>query len=100
MVKEIIWSEQAIADRKNILAYWIQRNQSTKYSIKLDMLFREAVMLIAEYPFIGKSTDIKNIRAKRVRDYYILYSETSTQIQIITIWDTRQKPARLRKRLL
>lgn len=99
MAKEIIWSEQALADRRNVLAYWIQKNQSPAYSIKLDTLFREAILLIAEYPFIGKSTDIKNVRAKRVRDYYIMYNETSDQIHILTIWDTRQKPSRLKRKL-
>jgi plasmid stabilization system protein ParE len=71
MAKEIIWSEQAISDRKNILTYWILRNHSKVYSIKLDQLFREAVKLISDYPFIGKATNIKNVRAKKVRDYFI-----------------------------
>jgi toxin YoeB len=85
MAKEIIWSEQAINDRRNILIYWIFRNQSKLYSIKLGQLFREAVNLIAEYPFIGKATDIKNIRAKKVRDYFFFYQETENQIHVLTI---------------
>jgi plasmid stabilization system protein ParE len=99
MAKEIIWSEQAISDRKNILTYWILKNQSTLYSIKLDALFREAVKLLSEYPFIGKSTDIKNIRAKKVRDYFIFYQENGNQIHIVSIWDTRQNPASIKKRI-
>jgi plasmid stabilization system protein ParE len=95
MAKEIIWSEQANSDRKNILRYWILRNQSKKYSVKLDQLFREAVLLISVYPFIGKETDIKNVRAKKVRDYFIFYQETVTQIHILSVWDTRQNPLRI-----
>jgi plasmid stabilization system protein ParE len=99
MAKEVIWSELAIADRKNILSYWILRNKSKAYSIKLDALFREAALMIAEYPFIGKQTDIKNVWAKKVRDYFILYQEKEDQIHILTIWDTRQKPSRLKRRV-
>ena len=91
MAKEIIWSDQAINHRKNILRYWILKNKSTAYSIKLDQLFREAVNLIAEYPHIGKPTDIKNIRAKRFRDYFIFYQEMEKQIHVVGIWDTQKK---------
>lgn len=99
MAKEVIWSELAVADRKNILSYWILRNKSKTYSVKLDFLFREAVLLISEYPFIGKPTDIKNIRAKKVRDYFIMYQEKEDQIHILTIWDTRQNPSGISKKI-
>ena len=91
MAKEIVWSEQAINHRKNILRYWVLSNKSTAYSIKLDGLFRETVKLIAEYPVIGKPTDIKNIRAKKLRDYFIFYQEMEKQIHIVAIWDTQKK---------
>ena len=91
MAKEIIWSDQAFNHRKNILRYWILKNKSTAYSIKLDQLFRETVNLIAEYPHIGKPTDIKNIRAKKLRDYFIFYQEMEKQIHIVGIWDTQKK---------
>jgi toxin YoeB len=99
MAKEIIWSEQAKNDRENILTYWILRNQSKLYSIKLDLLFKESVNLLSEYPSIGKPTDMKHIRAKKVRDYFIFYQDTGSQIQILTIWDTRQNPSGLEKKL-
>jgi addiction module RelE/StbE family toxin len=91
MAKEIVWSEKAINDRKNILRYWVLSNRSAAYSIKLDGLLREAVKLIAEYPLIGKPTDIKNIRAKKLRDYFIFYQEREKQIDILSIWDTRKR---------
>jgi len=91
MVKEIVWSEQAINSRKNILKYWILKNQSTAYSIKLDELFREAISLISKYPTIGKPTDIKNTRAKKLRDYIIFYREVDNKIHIFYIWDNSKK---------
>lgn len=91
MAKEIVWSEQAINSRKSILKYWVLKNQSAAYSLKLDELFREAVMLISKYPVIGKPTDIKNTRAKKLRDYIIFYQEVEKKIHILGIWDISKK---------
>jgi plasmid stabilization system protein ParE len=35
MVKKIIWSSRAKGDLKEILQYWIKRNGSTRYSLKI-----------------------------------------------------------------
>lgn len=96
MAKEIVWSRKALNDRKNILNYWIDRNESNAYSLKLNELFKQAVLLIAEHPGIGKPTTLKNIKVKIVRDYFIFYQETNQEIYIISIWDTRQSPAKLK----
>lgn len=99
MAKEIIWSEQAVSDRKNILRYWSLKNQSNTYSIKLDGFFREAVQLIALYPVIGRETDMEHIRAKKLRGYFIFYRETITQIHILKIWSTVKNPLAVRRAL-
>jgi len=96
MVKQVIWSIQAQNDRKQILEYWRQRNKSNQYSKKLNNLFKEAVTLITEYPQIGRVTDDSQARIKIVRDYLIFYEETNDQILILTIWDNRQDPERLK----
>ena len=36
-LKKIIWSLKAQEDRKQILNYWIKRNKSTNYRIKLNL---------------------------------------------------------------
>ncbi len=95
MAKRIIWSSQAVNDRKNILQYWNDRNKSNAYSIKLNRLFVEAVKLISEHPKIGKPTDFGNVRAKIVRDYILFFEEEEEQILILAIWDTRQNPDKL-----
>ena len=91
MAKEVIWSEQAVKDLENILRYWNLKNKSNTYSIKLNQLFREAVKIIAEYPVIGRPTDVKNVRAKKLRDYFIFYEEREKQIDILSIWNTGKK---------
>jgi addiction module RelE/StbE family toxin len=97
MAKKVIWSLRAQADRKNILQYWRERNQSTTYSKKLDARFREAINIIKEFPQIGRLTDHKKARIKVVRDYLLIYEDTDDSIIILTIWDSRQNPQRLEK---
>lgn len=95
MVKQVIWSLRAQADRKEILDYWRKRNKSDTYSKKLNQLFEESIRIISDFPEIGRSTDDSKARIKIVRDYLIIYEETETQIFILTIWDSRQDPDKL-----
>ena len=96
MVKQVVWSLRAQNDKKEILDYWRQRNKSNRYSKKLNELIKEAINIIAEFPHIGKSTNDNHARIKIVRDYLIIYEETDTQIFILTIWDSRQNPDKLK----
>ena len=93
--RTIIWSLQAKDNRIQILQYWIERNKSREYSIKLNNLFKEAAEFIAEFPDIGKLTDDKKTRIKIVRDYLIVYEIYSTSIVILALFDSRQNPIRL-----
>lgn len=97
MAKQVVWSIRAQEDRKNILKYWLHRNQSITYSKKLNYLLKEAVIIIKKFPNIGKPTDYKNVRVKIVKDYLIFYQDTDTTIYILTIWDSRQDPDNLEK---
>ena len=49
--KKVVWSKKAHLDRMKILEYWIEHNQSKIYSEKLFNLFKEASMLIGQYPY-------------------------------------------------
>jgi len=97
MVKEVIWSLRAQTERKNILQFWIQRNKSKSYSQKLSLLFKIAVKLIKEHPHIGKPTDLKNVRVKIIREYLMIYELVDSKIIILSIWDSRQDPKKLRE---
>ena len=97
MVKQIIWSQRAQDDRKQILEYWRNRNKSNTYSKKLDKRFREALNIIRDYPQIGKQTDDQKARIKIVKDYLLIYEETADSIILLTIWDSRQDPEKLEK---
>ena len=96
MAKQVVWSLRAQTDRKEILTYWLLRNKSNSYGKKLNQLFKESIKIIVDFPQIGKLTDDTNTRIKIVKDYLIIYEETETQILILTIWDSRQDPNKLR----
>ncbi|RLD54778.1 MAG: type II toxin-antitoxin system RelE/ParE family toxin [Bacteroidetes bacterium] len=97
MAKEIIWSTRAQEDRKGILSSWTHHNKSNTYSIKLNQLFVSAIKLIGKFPRIGRQTDYGNVRFKVVKDYFIIYEETRTTVNILTIWDCKQDPEKLNK---
>jgi toxin YoeB len=99
MARQITWTLKAQLDRLQIFSYWNNRNKSNRYSKKLNDLIKITLKLIAKYPGIGKSTDIKNIRVKVLKDYLIIYEVNPNEIIILTIWDCRQNPDDL-KRLL
>jgi len=99
MAKQVVWSFRAQSERKQILDYWRQRNKSNLYSKKLNALFKESIKIIKDFPQVGKLTNVPNTRIKVVKDYLIIYEETETQIFILTIWDSRQDPERLKKGL-
>ncbi len=61
MAKKIIWSLNAQKDRRNILQYWNKRNQSNRYSIKLNKLFRDSVKIVSNYPGIDNRRDSSNL---------------------------------------
>ena len=92
MAKKIIWSLKAQVNRKGILTYWNNRNKSNTYSIKLKILFKEAVIIISKFPEVGRLTDIENVRVRLVKDYMIVYETSSNNIYILLIWDGRRNP--------
>ena len=96
MAKQVIWSRKAQNDQNEILQYWRSRNKSNAYSKKLRALFNTAVKLIAIHPKIGRPSHLLYKRTKIVSNYIIIYRETETQIEILTIRDTRRNPDALK----
>lgn len=95
MARQIIWSIRAQEDKKEILKYWSQHNKSNRYSKKLNQFFKDAIELIREHPYIGKSTDDDSVRIKIVTNYLLIYEVTKSSIHILSIWDGRQDSSKL-----
>lgn len=51
--------------------------------------------MVSIHPKMGKRTDVEHVRIKIVRDYFIIYEETESEIHILTIWNSHQDPKNL-----
>ena len=92
MVKRVIWSPQAIKDRKKILRFWTRKNGSDLFSKKLARLFNQAVETIQKEEYGGRITDYEGIRVHPCERYLIYYEEEAEYIIIHTIWDPKRNP--------
>ena len=95
MARQIIWSIRAQEDKRKFFTYWSQHNKSNRYSKKLNQFFKDAIELIREHPYFGKSADDDSVRIKIVTDYLLIYEVTTTSILILSIWDGRQDSSKL-----
>ncbi|UTG62307.1 type II toxin-antitoxin system RelE/ParE family toxin [Elizabethkingia anophelis] len=88
--RKIIWMHKANIERRDILEYWIDRNKSKKFSIKLNKLIVGTIKQIAENPGIGRKTNLENIRVKIIRDYLLFYEFDESYLKVLTLWDGRR----------
>ncbi len=87
---KIVWTQKANDERKEILAYWIERNQSKTFSVKLNNLIKATVQLTAVHPNTGRKTTIENVRVKIIRNYLLFYEVSKTTLVVLTLWDERR----------
>ena len=90
--KRIEWSVNARLDLLEILEFYIERNKSAAFSIKLNKRINKSIKQIATQPTLGIQTDIKFVRTLITGDYQIIYEIYEQLILIIMIWDCRQNP--------
>ena len=90
--RKIIWSHKAKIKLTQILEYYIDRNNSKTYSVKLYNQFQKNIKLLVKQPHIGVKTNLKDIRSLVIGEFMIFYEVTNDQIIIHTIWDCRQNP--------
>lgn len=97
MAKRLKWTEFSKSQRKDILEYWNDRNQSKEYSRKLNKLFDKIALMILEHPEIGIKISGSECRVRLIKDYYIIYINSEKSVDILSIFDTRQNPEKLGK---
>ncbi|MBU4486084.1 MAG: type II toxin-antitoxin system RelE/ParE family toxin [Candidatus Delongbacteria bacterium] len=93
--REIIWSDKAKVKLYEILEFYIERNKSKTYSIKLYKKIVKDIKLIVKMPNIGIKTDLESVRGLIVENFIIFYEYDADNITILTIWDSRQDPDNL-----
>lgn len=77
-----------------ILRYWAERNGSTRYSEKLDGLFRAALRVIATNPKLGRPTTDPEVRLKTIGEHMLFYSYTADEVHVLSVWHLKRDPKR------
>lgn len=93
--RKIIWSNKAKSKLYEILEFYIERNRSKTYSVKLYKRILKDLKLIVKMPNAGMKTDLDPVRGLIVENLIIFYEHSADEIIIHTIWDCRQDPDQL-----
>jgi plasmid stabilization system protein ParE len=94
--RRIVWSTSAKLQMKTIFEYYNFRNKSKIYSLKLNTLIQTELKALLNQTNIGKKTDLINVRGLLIENYFIFYEINEIHILILSVWDTRQNPKRLK----
>lgn len=97
--KKIVWTETAAIQRRNVLEYWVYRNQSPTYSLKLLALSNQKAELIALNPYLFKTAEFPDTRVVSMGHYSLFYKISDQSIIITAFWDNRQDPKKLLEHL-
>ena len=90
--RKIIWSHKAKVKLTEILEFYIKRNNSDTYSVKLYSQIQKSVKLLQKQPNLGIRTDFDGIRSLIIGEFLVFYESSNDQIIIHTLWDCRQNP--------
>jgi plasmid stabilization system protein ParE len=90
--RKIVWSNRAKKRLYGILEFYIRRNKSKTYSIKLYRLLHKELRILIKFPETGLKTTEDCVRGLIIDDYIICYEITRDKIVIHTVGDTRQDP--------
>ena len=93
----ILWSEKAIFDLQNILYYlnnkWTEK-EVRDFSKRLDKRLNLISINLRLFP---KTNKRKNVRRSVLTKHTVIYYKTSNEmIKIVTLFDSRQDPNKLR----
>lgn len=89
---KIEWSIDARVDLMDILQFYIERNESSTYSRKINLTINKIVNKLKSNPFLGIKTDYESVRIINAGDFQIVYEILDQIVFIILIWDCRRNP--------
>lgn len=93
--RKVIWTETAARQRRYILEYWLNRNKSSTYPIKLLRLSNEKANRISADPLIYKTSEFPDIRVAAMGHFSLFYKVTDEAIIVMAFWDNRQDSKKL-----
>ena len=97
--RKVVWTQTASRQRRNILEYWVDRNKSNGYSLKLLTASNSKTKLIARNPKLFREADFPETRVASMGHFSIFYKFNSKEIIITGFWDNRDDPKKLLKEL-
>jgi plasmid stabilization system protein ParE len=95
--RTVSWSVTASKQLRQVLEFWIERNGSNTYSLKLLDRIEANLEQIKKYPKKSPESIYPEVRVAAMNHYSIYYRFTSTTIRIEAFWDNRQDPKQLKK---
>lgn len=95
--KAVIWTETASRQLNHVLKYWVERNASATYSLKLLDLIEERTSGISKNPLSCVGSVFPQTRVASMGNYSIYYKVSANQIIITAFWDNRKDPKKLLK---
>ena len=93
--RNVVWTETAAKQRREILEYWTKRNNSTIYAEKLIKLTAKHIKIILKHPESFKLADFPYTRESSFGHFSIYYKITPELLIITAFWDNRQDPKQL-----
>jgi plasmid stabilization system protein ParE len=88
--KEVIWSIKAKEELYTILDFYINRNGSSTYSLRLLSESEDITELLKNNHYLGRLTENRITRVIVKDAYLIFYEIGKNYIEIISFWDNRQ----------
>ena len=98
--RTIIWTPIASKQLRKVFDYWNKRNRSTSYSKKLMTLIKDNLDGVKNYPESCPLTVVPKIRVSVLKHYSIFYYVDNNSIIIVSFWDNRQDPEKLKSILI
>jgi plasmid stabilization system protein ParE len=89
---KIEWSVDARLDLFDILEFFLKRNGSSAYSIRLNKSINKNIQHLSKNPFLGIQTDYESVRTLISGEFQIIYEIIEDTILIIMVWDLRRNP--------
>ena len=95
--RKIVWTETAAKQRREILRYWTERNNSKSYAEKLIEITVKHLKVISKNPEAFQESEIDEVRESAMGHFSLYYKITTNQIIVMAFWDNRQDPKKLFK---
>ncbi|MCX6236728.1 MAG: type II toxin-antitoxin system RelE/ParE family toxin [Bacteroidia bacterium] len=90
--RNVVWTETAAKQRREVLRYWIKRNGSTSYAEEIIRLTADRIQIILRRPESFKSTTYPETRESAMGHFSLFYKLTEDKLIITAFWDNRQDP--------